>query len=258
MSRGFGIPAMDDADLVVRVAKEVEALNYTTFWTNDTPVADGIEVARWVLEATERIRVGVGVVALDRRPPTAIADAIRTLDSDRLLLGVGAGFSTSPLRTAKEGIAELRQLAPEFKLSLAAMGPKMCRLAGEIADAVLLNWMTPEKVAWSKAEVAVGETSKGPAATEIGCYVRVAFDEGAAQRLTEEAARYAQMPHYKRHFDAMSVEAGEVGLAGDASIIARGLVAYDRETDETVVRALPSAYAEEPLIRIARVGMSKD
>ena len=30
------------------------------------------------------------------------------------------------------------------RLVVAALGPKMCRLAGEVADGVLFNWLTPE------------------------------------------------------------------------------------------------------------------
>lgn len=259
MSRGFGIPAIEDEGLIKALSKEIEALGYATFWTNDTPAADGLEVASWALEATEHIRVGIGVVALDRRAPPSFADHLRNLDSERLLLGVGAGFSDKPLRTAREGIAELRQLAPEFRISLGAMGPKMCRLAGETADAVLLNWMTPQRIEWARGRLEEGEADGG-GPTEVGAYVRVALDDAsgkapgvAAERLAKEVGRYASMPHYERHFASMGVSPADVGLAGDPSGVSKGMKTYEDPTDEVVARALPADYELEQLLRIARV-----
>ncbi|MGH2689252.1 MAG: LLM class flavin-dependent oxidoreductase, partial [Actinomycetota bacterium] len=56
-----------------------------------------------------------------------------------------------------------------------------------------------------------------------------------------EAARYASMPHYGRHFDAMGVPPGSVGVAaGDADEAAAALEPYRAALDTLVVRALPA------------------
>src|ERR1700683_189371 len=46
---------------------------------------------------------------------------------------------------------------------LAALGPQMLRLAGEIADGVLLNWATPERIAVSRELVDAGSARGGRA-----------------------------------------------------------------------------------------------
>ena len=53
------------------------------------------------------------------------------------------------------GVSPGRQLPPA-PVVLGALGPRMLRLAGEMADGAALNWCTPEQVAWSREQVAAG------------------------------------------------------------------------------------------------------
>ncbi len=57
---------------------------------------------------------------------------------------------------------------------IAALGPKATRLAGEIADGVILNWCTPERVAEARDAIraAAGEAGRDPDAVTISVYVR--------------------------------------------------------------------------------------
>ena len=57
------------------------------------------------------------------------------LDRERLWVGVGAGFSDKPLTTMREALPALREAIPGARLVLAAMGPKMCALAGAASTA---------------------------------------------------------------------------------------------------------------------------
>jgi len=41
--------------------------------------------------------------------------------------------------------------SPAPRIYLAALGPRMCELAGEVADGVLLNWIPPSAVPASHA-----------------------------------------------------------------------------------------------------------
>src|SRR4029079_2384649 len=92
------------------------------------------------------LRLVSGVPAAAHSPPAAVNEQIEALglDRSRLLIGVGAGFSKKPLTTMREAHAELREAIPGVQLILAAMGPKMCALAGASYDGAFFNWVTPE------------------------------------------------------------------------------------------------------------------
>lgn len=207
--------------------------------------------------ATTSIRVGVGVVACDRTPPRDLAARVEALDipRERFVLGIGSGFSRDPLGAARAAIEELRASVGEaVTICLAAMGPGMCRLAGEAADLVLLNWMTPERIVWARRRISEGARRRpaGPPPTEVAAYVRVGVGEGAEERLAEEAARYAALPHYARHFEAMAADPGSVGVGGAGGEVRDALAPYERVLDECVVRALPASDDHEAILAVAR------
>lgn len=243
--RGFGIPATGDEGKAAHIAVRVEQLGYHSIWSNDIPGADGIVTAARMAESTSSLRVGVGVVNCDRRAPAEVAQLVRSLGIpvDRLVLGVGAGASTRPLRTALDAMKALRvELGPAVTLALAAMGPQMCRLAGRMADVVLFNWMLPERLEWAAGMVNAGARSASrPGLPYLAAYVRVATGAGAAQRLRDEAQRYHRIPAYRRHFDSMGAPPGSVGIAGALAGLPASMAAYDRVLDEVVVRALPAS-----------------
>ena len=255
MSRGFAIPATGDLERAQQIAARVEQLGFSSIWSNDTPGADGIVTAAAMADATERIRVGVGVVAVDRRPPEEIESQVRELEIplDRLVLGVGAGSSRTPIRTVREAVADLRNLlGPEPRIAVAAMGPQMCRLAGAVADTVLLNWMVPERIVWAKAKVAEGAARAGrDDLPQTACYVRCAIGEGAVDRVAKEAAKYNGYPAYTRHFNAMGVPLGSVGVTGEADGFTSRLADYDRVLEEVVVRALPASESVTSTLAVA-------
>jgi alkanesulfonate monooxygenase SsuD/methylene tetrahydromethanopterin reductase-like flavin-dependent oxidoreductase (luciferase family) len=245
MTRAFGIPATRDFERAGRIAAGVEDLGFSSIWSNDTPAADGIVTAANMAEATESIRVAVGVVAVDRRPPAEIVRAVRDLEIplERLVLGIGAGSSPDPLRLVRGAVAELREsLGPEARIGLAAMGPRMCRLAGEIADTVLFNWMLPERIAWARQRVAEGADRSGREdLPEMAAYVRAAVGEGAGDRIATEAAKYNRYPAYTRHFKAMAAPLDSVGVFDAGAGYLADLADYDKVLDEVVVRALPAS-----------------
>jgi alkanesulfonate monooxygenase SsuD/methylene tetrahydromethanopterin reductase-like flavin-dependent oxidoreductase (luciferase family) len=254
-SRGFAIPATGDLERAQQIALRVEQLGFSSIWSNDTPGADGVSTAAAMADATEHISVGVGVVAADRRPPEEIELSIRELEIplDRLVLGVGAGSSGTPIRTVREAVAALRNLlGPEPRIAVAAMGPRMCRLAGEIADTVLFNWMVPERVVWAKARVAEGAARSGREdVPRTACYVRCAIADRAQDRLAKEAAKYNTYPAYTRHFRAMGVPLETVGVTGPEEGFNSRLADYDRVLEEVVVRALPASESVASTLAVA-------
>lgn len=246
MSRSFGIEASDDQALLSSTARTVHKLGYERLWVNDTPMADGLESLRSILEAEPALKVGVGVVAVDRRSPESVAGFLHQLDAvSGLTLGVGAGFASNPVDDVADWLERFRQLAPAIEVAVAAMGPKMCFLASEFGDAVLLNWMTPERIRWARQQMADGSHAR------VAAYVRVAIGDEAEVQLANASRMYAALPHYARHFDAMGADPERVGIAASTRDVARMLAPYEEVLDETVVRAVSSLGDPRSVLEIA-------
>lgn len=168
---------------LVPVARALEASGFDTVWNSeDYFLTGGVSGAAVVLGATERIKVGTGVLSIYARHPALAAMETATLTAaypGRFRLGVGTGVfgwldqqglpHGKPLGTMRAYIETTRCLLAgeevngnfggfhfdHVKLSfpppyvapvyVGASGPKMTRLTGEIADGLLLSVMaTPE------------------------------------------------------------------------------------------------------------------
>lgn len=247
--RGFGIAAGLDPDVAREAALRCDALGYASLWSNDHPGASGLETVAIFAAAARRPDVGVAVMALDRHQPADIAEKIGEVGiaPPRLWLGIGAGFTKRPLGVVREGIAALREVLPKnVRIVVAAMGPKMCALAGAEADGAFLNWMTPEKARWARERVHEGARDCGRIEPPpVFGYVRVAVGDDAAERLRKEEAFYRQLHQgYIKHFEALGAPEGTVGVAvRDPAEVAPRLDEYDG-IDHIVVRALAHADTE--------------
>jgi len=91
--------------------------------------------------------------------------------------GTGQGGPGWP-QSASLGVTDL----PAAPVYLAALGPQMLRLAGETADGALLNWSSPEHIAFSREQVAAGAARAGrdPGDVPVTMYIRVCVDEDVA------------------------------------------------------------------------------
>jgi alkanesulfonate monooxygenase SsuD/methylene tetrahydromethanopterin reductase-like flavin-dependent oxidoreductase (luciferase family) len=253
MSRGFGVAAGLDPEVAGQLAARCAALGYDSVWSNDHPGAKGLETLAEFAAASPEIDLGVAVIALDRTPPAQIAaDLERTgLDRGRLWLGVGAGFAEKPLTRMRESLPELRERLPGVRLVLAAMGPKMCALAGAGFDGVFFNWMTPEFAARARLQVEAGAKEAGRETPPVCGYVRTAVGPDAAARLAKEESFYRDLhPGYRNHFDRLAEPEGTVGVAAaDPDTAQKSLAAYTA-LDTLVVRGLSSAKVD-PMLALA-------
>jgi alkanesulfonate monooxygenase SsuD/methylene tetrahydromethanopterin reductase-like flavin-dependent oxidoreductase (luciferase family) len=246
--RGFGVAAGLDPDVATPVAERCAQLGYGAMWSNDHPGALGLETLKVFGEAAPELDLGVAVMALDRHSPAEIAEQIDRLgiDRSRLWLGVGAGLGEKPLTTMREAIGELRSAVEGVWIVLAAMGPKMCRLAGAEYDGVFFNWMTPEFAASARKQVEAGASEAGRTPPPIFGYVRTAVGSDAAERLAKEESFYRDLHDgYRNHFDRLDEPEGTVGVAAaDRASAQKALAAYDEVLDAPVVRGLASANVE--------------
>lgn len=237
----FGITAAP-RDGTERLGPAIEALGYAELWANDTRRGAGLETLAVTASGTQRLRFGVGVIGLSERGPRSIAveqrDAVAAgLPADRLTLGVGSGSSRS-LALVREGVAELRSLLPGQQVAVAAVQRRMCELAGEIADTVLLNWSLPGRLVEQRGWVAEGAARAGRDVPQLSAYVRVAVGPGADGRLRNEMERYARRSAaYARTFASQDELVG-VAVAEAAGLRA-ALLPYRAVLDCCVVRGLP-------------------
>lgn len=250
----FGITAAARPDSS-RLGSGIEALGYEELWVNDNRHGDGLATLTAVGLETSTLAFGVGVVALSEHSPAVVAERVRgaRLAPDRLTVGVGSGSSRS-LDLVRGGVAELRQLLPEYPLAVAAVGPRMAQLGGEIADAVVVNWALPDRLGELRDLIAEGAAWGGVPAPRLVAYVRTAVGPGAEGRLRAEMDRYARVgEHYARAFGE---QAGRlIGVAvesGDAEAVATALEPYRSVVDTVVVRALPATDTVDGWLEVAR------
>jgi alkanesulfonate monooxygenase SsuD/methylene tetrahydromethanopterin reductase-like flavin-dependent oxidoreductase (luciferase family) len=125
------------------------------------------------------------------------------------------------------------------------MGPKMCKLAGELYDGVFFNWMTPAFAASARELVESGAGKAGRETPPVLGYVRTAVGPDAASRLAKEEGFYRDLHDgYRSHFARLGEPEGTVGIAAATRDEAQAALGAYEALDVTVVRALASANVE--------------
>ncbi len=200
------------------LAPLAEHAGYESLWTPASgPAYDPLQLcAAWC--AASGLRSGVSVVPITWAPARTVAIAAKTvgdLSGGRFILGIGAGsVKERPVAAVRDYAKEVRALAPDVPLYLAALGPQMLALAGRVADGVLPNWSSAEVRPWLRERV-----GKDLPLVE---YVRVCVDDDVAaarSALGKQFIAYAlqqrgSAPHggYRAHFARMGFEAALADL----------------------------------------------
>jgi alkanesulfonate monooxygenase SsuD/methylene tetrahydromethanopterin reductase-like flavin-dependent oxidoreductase (luciferase family) len=169
---------------------------------------------------------GGGVIALTRRYVQIVKKALsrETVETDAL-------FGVRGFRLA----LSLESAPPPVWLG--ALGDRMIRLAGEVADGVLLNWCTPERVAQARRLVGEGAERAGrdPAEVMVAVYVRACLgveEPVALEALRKMTGLYASFPNYRRQLE-------EMGLGEEATLAAKAFTGgRPDEIPESFVRSL--------------------
>ena len=205
---------------VAAIAREGERLSYEAVFLPETGARDTLATLVGLAGETSRLVLGTGVIPMGARTPALAATAAATVQErsgGRHVLGVGTGGAArGALDRLRGHVEQIRSHLDGAGLALpapvpiwtAALGPRAVRLAGEIADGVVLNWCTPERVAQAREamRIAAGDAGRDPDAITISVYVRVAFSDRADEALRAAAAEYVSYPAYRRQFEAMGVD----------------------------------------------------
>jgi len=164
---------------IARVQR-AEELGYESAYVTHIAGRESLTVVTAYAMRTQKIRVGTGVVPIYTRTPATMAQTAATIDDlSGGRLNLGLGVSHRPVvegwhgQTIDRPVAEMREYAsivrailrgeqppagekwrtgfqlsgygpfPELPIYVAALSPGMLRLAGEIADGVILWLCTP-------------------------------------------------------------------------------------------------------------------
>jgi alkanesulfonate monooxygenase SsuD/methylene tetrahydromethanopterin reductase-like flavin-dependent oxidoreductase (luciferase family) len=183
--------SLEQATERVRLA---ESLGYDSTYVTHIAGRDSLTVLAAYAAATERIRLGTGVLPIYSRTPAATAQTAATIDElsgGRMVLGVGVSHRLTveawygqsidrPVAEMREYVGAIRAMfrgeeppegekwptkfrfmgydvRPELPIYVAALSPNMLRLAGEIGDGVLLWLCDPPYV----RDVVIPEVTKG-------------------------------------------------------------------------------------------------
>lgn len=216
------------------LTRQGEALGYAGVILPEIAGRDSLVALGALAGETEGLLLGTGILPMTSRTTmlTAMgAAAVAERSSGRLLLGLGTGPAVpgalDRLRTLVVALRKLLAGEPvevdgrRVQLSLvpddpvpiwiSALGPRAMRLAGEVADGVLLNWCVPERVQAATTELREGAEAAGRDADAVivAVYVRASLGAGepdSMRALQAAAGEYASFPAYARQFALMGLE----------------------------------------------------
>jgi probable F420-dependent oxidoreductase len=271
------------------LVREAERLGYQDAWTYETFAGDAITPIAAAATITERMRLGTAIVPVFTRPPALIAlsaAGLQQLSGGRFILGVGISTPTIveqwmgvpyklPMTRLRETVSAIRAAFTGQKVTVegktvringfrlastpatpppiyvGAQGEQMLRVAGEIGDGVIVNYITPETFAKMLAPIHEGARKVGRDTTslDIACRILVAIDqeeEVVRDQLRRELTAYVTVPQYNKFFRWLGYEneaggAFEAWTAGDRKK-ALGLIP-DSMMEEIYVFGTPAKIA---------------
>ena len=244
---------------LLELAKLAEGRGYEAVWLPEGNGAEAMTQLTAFAAATQTIKLATGILPIFHRTPTLFAMAAGGLDAisqGRFILGLGTGHPEAivnghgtpfrrPLTHMRETVEIVRRLLrggkvtyegrlftlndaslaftvlrPDLPIYLAALGPQMVELAGEIADGVLLNWVSPTYLSQALEHLHRGARKAGrdPSEIDVACYLRTAVggdSEQVRKALQRRIAFYFSMDFY-RNFFAQSGFESEVAAISEA------------------------------------------
>lgn len=254
--------------LAPEVGAEIERLGYGAIWAGGSPPAD-LQVIEDLIAGTETITVATGIVNIFSAPADEIAASYHRIESrhpGRFVLGIGVGHPEVPgMGADKPYDALVRYLdalddagVPQHRRVLAALGPKVLRLAAE-RTAGAHPYLTPPEHTRQARDVLGPGALLAPEQKVV-----LSTDTDAARAIGRAAVEnpYLHLRNYRRNLERLGFPADELDgggsdrvidalvAHGDAATIATRLTAHlDAGADHVAVQVLPMADDPLPALR---------
>ena len=262
----------------VKRAVLMEELGYDGIFFSESLMSglDPFQVLAIAATRTQRIMLGTAIMTMTFREPVVLANqaaSLNEISNGRAILGLGTGDGTTytmartavPLRQFAAGVQTIRELvngrtihipkgreraagdiplrAGKFPVPVwvAAAGPRALRVAGSVADGVILGaGFDLRVVGWARGQIALGahEAGRDPADIElIGAGIACVADDGKRAREIARG-RLANRAHQNFRFTLETVPPDE--RAG----VQRFMDAFDvtKKIDERSDPALVTGY----------------
>lgn len=241
-----------DIDEIHRRAQRLEELGYDGIFLGESHLSsiDSFQTLASCALLTKRVLLGIAVTNIVFRDPTVLAGAAASLNEishGRAILGLGTGDGpvysqgrkATPLAEFEKGVKMIRDLiqgqALEFPtgrigigfnlrptpILVSAEGPKGLRLAGRVADGVILGTGFDLKVyRWAKQRISEGAAESGRKESDVAVIaagmVCVRDNGNEARRIVRN--RIANRAHHNFRFTLETVPPEE--LAGIKNFMA--------------------------------------
>jgi probable F420-dependent oxidoreductase len=218
------------------LAVELERLGYGTLWVGGSPAADLADIER-LLDATSTLVVATGIVNIWSSPADEVARSYRRIAAkhpDRFLLGVGAGHPEHTSEFTKPYEALVNYLdaldaggVPKLRQALAALGPRVLRLAGERTAGAHPYLVTPRHTREAREVLGAGPLLAPEQKVVLNT------DPAAARAIGTPTLRfYLELTNYVNNLRRIGFD--EADVAGDGS---------DRLFDEVILHGAADAVA---------------
>ncbi|MEP9385024.1 TIGR03620 family F420-dependent LLM class oxidoreductase [Nocardioides sp. KR10-350] len=267
--RGAWLRRQQPPDELVTTARGLEELGYDTVWISGGGEPGIFDILEAVLDGTERILVAPGIVNIWVETPESVTDGWHRLEErhpgrlyvglgishGRLVEGMGLDYSR-PVATTRaflDGLDAQTDPLPVDRRIVAALGPKMLRLAAERSLGTHPYLTTVDNTVAARAGVGPGKV----VATELGVVLEP--DLAAARAQGKEAiAYYLGLPNYTNNWRRAGFTDEDLGDGtpatvsdrlvdallglGDAAAVSERIRAHrDAGADHVCVQVLGSA-----------------
>ena len=230
-TNALGLMSSDDAREAV---KEIEALGFPSMWFPES--VGGKEVfaqSATLLAWSEELVIAAGIANIAARDPMAMTNGGRVLSDaypDRFLLGLGASTDVSlplrghdyakPLTRMREYLDAMDEVpykppepvatSPRF---LAALGPKMLRLAAERSIGALSGFVPVEHTSFARETM-----GKGPLLAVMQPFVLSGDRDEAHKIASEHMSFYLTHKPYRQNLARLGWDEADMEGAGSTEI----------------------------------------
>jgi probable F420-dependent oxidoreductase len=249
-----------------RLAGRIEALGFPTLWLPEVAGRDPFVTSALLLSATDELRLATGIATIYGRDAVTMANVQRTLDEafpGRFLLGIGVSHQqvvegirhhdySKPYSRMVEYLGAMDQalfmaVGPQERPAtvLAALGPKMLRLAAERAQGAHTYLVPPEHTVEARALL-------GPdamLAVEQMVVLDTDQDRGLATA-RNSISFYLQAPNYTNNLRRLGFTDDDIAGGGSDRLVEAIVAVGDASTAVSRVQAHLDAGASHVCVQV--------